>query len=410
MTNQLDDELRDLLHHRASSVARTKVSSAAVIRRARRRLATNAAVVGVASAAVVIGSLALVRSPSQEARPAPPPVSARQVSNGEIVVLGRASTLVAVSPDDAAERLLVRPPGDGNFGNVHWSPDGSRLAFLFGQMGGGSLRTTLSLYVVDANGAHLRRLTGCPHAVSCDPAGGGEQGFAWSPDSRYIALAANGGLYRVNVSSGATQHLAVGPVSWTAWSPTGGLLAYVTLDGHLHLLSEDGAGDRVLRQLTNVERVEFSPDGGWLAVSTSDGIHIARTDGSEERHLVVATAAEGPFDATWSPDQRHLLFFATPKVNGDLVPRVRVVDVRTGHVDDVFASRLPVSDWSPPTWSPDGQRIAFLLSFYGDKSAGSTLHLYVMHADGTGRRLIPVDNTNIVDTTWRGVPPGQSRP
>ena len=42
-----------------------------------------------------------------------------------------------------------------------WSPNGRRLAFLRGTMGGVSSAPDLALYIVDADGQRQRRLPGC---------------------------------------------------------------------------------------------------------------------------------------------------------------------------------------------------------------------------------------------------------
>ena len=76
-----------------------------------------------------------------------------------------------VNADGSALRRLTRSPAYD--GDPLWSPDGRRIAFRSTRDG------NPELYVMDSDGSGQRRLTNSP---------GGESRFAWSPDGRKLAF------------------------------------------------------------------------------------------------------------------------------------------------------------------------------------------------------------------------------
>jgi TolB protein len=99
----------------------------------------------------------------------------------------------------------------GGEGQAAWSPDGSRIAFVWFTAGGNDL------YVIDAAGTGLRRLTnleGTPDSPT------------WSPDGTQIAFvyavsAFRGGIYAVAVDGQELAFLAGGAGGWSepSWQP-----------------------------------------------------------------------------------------------------------------------------------------------------------------------------------------------
>ena len=63
-----------------------------------------------------------------------------------------------------------------------WSPDGSKISFTIGYVGGGGIWT------MNADGSHARQLTGCALTDPTPCPGGDDWGTAWSPDGRKIVF------------------------------------------------------------------------------------------------------------------------------------------------------------------------------------------------------------------------------
>jgi TolB protein len=87
-------------------------------------------------------------------------------------------------------------------GEPAWSPDGAQLAFARGQHGVAT--ETVDLYVANADGSGLRRLT---HAR----AGVVNHHPSWSPDGHSIVYIGQRGLYTINVNGHGARRLTRSP-------------------------------------------------------------------------------------------------------------------------------------------------------------------------------------------------------
>jgi Tol biopolymer transport system component len=113
----------------------------------------------------------------------------------------------------------------------------------------------------------------------------------------------------------------------------------------------------------------WSPDGtriafDWTGRNVPNGIYVMNADGSHKR-LVARGAWAVP---QWSPDGSKIAFFRGTSI---------YVVERNGNRLDLVQAR----GWTP-SWSPDGTTIA-----YTGLDASSN-NIYVMKADGTGKRLL----------------------
>jgi hypothetical protein len=145
------------------------------------------------------------------------------------------------------------------------------------------------------------------------------------------------------------------------------------------------------RRLTAVrlqadESAAWSPDGRELAFDRTDergrsGIFVLNEQG-ELRNL----SADSTLDSqpSWSPDGSRLVFVQKP---GDLF-----VMNADGTGRRLLVSRTTVDGYSP-RWSPDGQHIAFVRGVRGGSTPSQVV---LVDADGRGERKI-ADGTN---PTW----------
>ena len=124
-----------------------------------------------------------------------------------------------------------------------------------------------------------------------------------------------------------------------------------------------------------------SEAGSMIAfASDRDGdfdIYLMNADGSGLQQLTRNDADD--FEPTWSPDGQQLAFTSTRAEFAE--------DVYVMNADGSGQQKLtpqPGRDYEP-AWSPDGQRIAFTSSRDGVRK------IYVMNADGTGQRRLTGD-------------------
>ena len=125
---------------------------------------------------------------------------------------------------------------------------------------------------------------------------------------------------------------------------------------------------------------------GVLAVAGADGLTLVPTDGT--RTAVVAGSASWAVSPSWSPDGQRIAYSTT--TNPVAVGEVHTV-ARDGGDDRVLV-RLPGQYVYDTTWSPDGERIAFSAqnspTCWGCPPVSN---VYVVGADGKGLAPVTVD-------------------
>ena len=156
---------------------------------------------------------------------------------------------------------------------------------------------------------------------------------------------------------------------WPAWSPDGTTLAVAgetDAGPGIYLLDPDGTNPRRISQAelpvdAHYLQPQWSPDGKQLAYFAGtpngrDDVYVVNADGSGE-HAVAATAAS-EFWPTWSPDGNWIAFDrdCDPSVCGSAPGND--VQIVVAHADGTGAYVLssPVSDM-PPVWAPDGSKL-----------------------------------------------------
>lgn len=200
----------------------------------------------------------------------------------------------------ASNRLIAFPRYRGTNSSPAWSPDGSQIAFMSSQNG------DPEIYVADANGAKLHRITFAA-GVSTSP--------TWNPKTgrQMVFVSDRGGspvLYLSDSDGANVQKLDLPDMGYVidpAWSPNGQLLAFSWRrpSGNYDIY----VMDIVSRQLVELtkdearnERPSWAPDGRHIVFeSTRTGtreIWSMLADGSQPHQLTFQGENESP---NWSP-------------------------------------------------------------------------------------------------------------
>jgi TolB protein len=188
-----------------------------------------------------------------------------------------------------------------------------------------------------------------------------------------------------------------------AWSPSGNELAYAAApEGSFDIWIADSNGN-LGRRVTNFHRGTASPTfnpktGAQIAfISDRTGLpqlYIMNADGSGVQLMTDAGYASSP---SWSPDGQFIAF-AWDRKYGPGAPGGQ--DIYIMNVTTKFWTQLTHDGGRCdfPTWSPDGRHIA-----YANSADGRADHMRVwsMLADGTQKRPLAGPGADMPNWSWK---------
>ena len=172
-------------------------------------------------------------------------------------------------------------------------------------------------------------------------------------------------------------------------------------DGNWDIYSMDAKGKNLL-QLTEHEKSDrapaSSPDGRRIAFRSErdfkPDMYVMDRDGNN----VIRFTNDNDFESrpSWSPDGTRIAFSAFRFLVGN--SEIYVMDTEGN--GPINLTQHEMGD-VVPSWSPDGSKIAFASSPAG-VIAFASYHIFVMNADGKGRRNLTVDTdlTGNFSPTW----------
>jgi Tol biopolymer transport system component len=280
-----------------------------------------------------------------------------------------------IRPNGTGEVQITHPPMGYVDRNPDVSPDGTRIVFERESVDCGSSCFVDDVFVVNADGSHLTRLTGVgsPNGT-CLPDGGQCNGMpAWSPDGKQIVFSRASGpvvndtvqrqaLYIMDANGShitriTQQNLpATGEDTDPQWSPN---------------------GEKILFQRRNV-RTARPADG--VAIWT-----INLRTGHERRVTPYRLRAGDTPD--WSPDGQHILFHDNVDI-ADRSANLYTIEPDGTHLKQLTFASGGLIQYLGSSYSPDGKWITFGRRPATGGPDADAADVYVMRVNGTDKEKV----------------------
>lgn len=341
-----EQEIREMLKHRADAISATPSHIRPAVRAARRRLALTVGLalvsIGVLAAGAVVGATRLTTAPPAVPAGQPPaserPPMTQETSSGPFFLDLRTGEKTPLP------RAILRSFGP-DVGGGRWpgqfaaSPDGSQLAYVV-TIGGRP-----QIFIAGIDGTGVRQITDeTTGAISP----------AWSPDSTSIAFheGTTSNILVLELDTGQITRVADEPSilrDGLQFTPDGSSILFtggppnVALE--LRTVPVNGGRSTLLfdphaRGFGGTAGGSLSPDGS-LVTFMGDRIggggalrFVTNADGTDWRHI--GSCISNPA-GTWSPDGSRIV--CGP--NGP-PPGIRIIDIATGDVTTVAQGRVAI--------------------------------------------------------------------
>jgi dipeptidyl aminopeptidase/acylaminoacyl peptidase len=316
------------------------------------------------------------------------------------VVMAQQSGKRPLKLDDIPRMREVRDP--------QISPDGQVIAYVVSQVDAKEDKSNSHIWMVGYDGKNDRQITWGLESES-QP--------RWSPDGKYLSFSSSrpgkargSQIWLLDRQGGEAMQLTElkGRLQSYEWSPDSKRIAMVVGD------PDPDADNTPQAEGTNagpparpkapkpivIDRYRFKQDGqGYLLSGRHSYIYLFDLDSKKLERLTSSKWDEsGP---SWSPDGNRIAFMSNHAEDPDREPSAQafVVDAKPGSTEKAVTPASSRGGRSRLEWSPDGKWLAFLEGEEKEFGAYSMSHLTLAPTDGSAAPT----RVKSVDALDRGV-------
>ena len=285
-----------------------------------------------------------------------------------LLTLGVIAILVSTTAEAQTRRAITLDDHSRviNVGDPQRSPDGAWVAYTVTTIDVEKDRRNTDIWMVKWDGTEQLQLTSSPD---------GESSPRWSPDNKYLAFVASRGtdedkkkggqIWLLNRAGGEAQRVSdfKGGVSDIQWSPDSTRILFTHDDENPR--DEPEKMDGWKRKTTPpivIDRYHFKEDRtGYLGNYYS---HIGVFDVAAKTTTMITKGNTDDASPSWSPDGKMIAFLSKRgAVDPDRTSNedLWIVDAREG-AEPRQLTKTAEGEGGRPAWSPDGSRIAVLIS------------------------------------------------
>ena len=276
------------------------------------------------------------------------------------------------------------------------SPDGTWVTYGVSTVDVAKDKSDNDIWMVKWDGSERLRLTST---------GESESAAKWSPDGKWISFLRQDEKKKAQVWTlsrlgGEAQKLTdvAGGVSDYAWSPDSARLVVTSRD--VDPTATDDKPDRVPKPI-EIETFKFKRDG----VGYVDGklrTHLYLFDVARRSTTQLTSGAYDDTAPTWSPNGNQVAFLSARSAMRErsAVREVYVVDARAGATPRQVSAKV-ARHGEPLAWSPDGTKLLYMEGGDPRFDAYEQFHMAVVPAAGGATTpLTPALDRPVSDATW----------
>jgi dipeptidyl aminopeptidase/acylaminoacyl peptidase len=298
------------------------------------------------------------------------------VSTGAATLAGAQSP--AKRPLRAADIYQLRGVNDPQV-----SPDGAWVAYSVSAADSAKDKSDTDIWMTSWDGTQTIRVTSSPESETTP---------RWSPDGRYLAFVSGrqegkgGQVWLLDRRGGEAQRLTMikGGLSEFSWSPDSKRLVLVLDEETDSIARKDTAEHKTPKPIV-IDRYNFKRDiAGYLG---SKRTHLGLFDVATKKLDSLTSELYDDDAPSWSPDGQRIAFVrgAPPEPDRARDSHIFVIDARRGAIAKQLTDG---NDGGRPAWSPDGKWIAFTRGDEPKFSAYNLSKLTVVPSDGGSARVV----------------------